>query len=306
MKTGEQFGTIGMIGLGHMGMSVALRLLGRGFRVVVYDRTPAKAKAMAEYGASVAENLRDVASGVDFLISFLPDDRAVRDVYLAPEGVIAHAPKRLRILEMSTVLPQTARELHSAAAMRGIHVLDAPVSGSTPAADLGALTVLVGGDADDFEAAVPLFRHIARAWFHLGPSGSGASMKLVVNTLLGVGMQAIAEAAALGEKLGIDRERLLEALPEMPVVSAAHRGKIAQAALGNYHPQFPLRLMRKDLGLILGEAAQLGVPMPVATAAQREFSAESAGDGDEDFSVVVRRMERLARNLGEPEFHTAA
>lgn len=305
MKTEEPLGTIGMIGLGHMGTSVALRLLGRGFRVVVYNRTRAKAEALAAHGAYVVDSLSDVAANVDFLISFLPDDRAVREVYLAPDGVIAHAAKGLRILEMSTVLPQTARLLYHAGATRGIPVLDAPVSGSTPVAEQGALTVLAGGDADAFEAAVPLFRQIARAWFHLGPSGSGASMKLVVNTLLGAGMQAIAEAAALGEKLGLDRERLLEALPEMPVVSAAHRGKLAQAARGDYRPQFPLRLMRKDRGLILGQAAQLGLRMPVAAAAQREFSAEAAGDGDEDFSVVVRRMERLA-SLDEPELPTAA
>jgi 3-hydroxyisobutyrate dehydrogenase-like beta-hydroxyacid dehydrogenase len=196
---------------------------------------------------------------------------------------------------MSTVLPDTARALHRAGAARGISVLDAPVSGSTPAAQQGALTVLAGGDREAFEACVPIFHQIAREWLLLGPSGSGASMKLVVNTLLGAGMQAIAEAVALGEKLGLERQRLFDSLAEMPVIAPAHRGKLAQASRRDYRPQFPLRLMRKDLGLILDQGAKHGVSMPVASAAHKEFSAEETGDGDEDFSVVVRHMERSAK-----------
>jgi 3-hydroxyisobutyrate dehydrogenase-like beta-hydroxyacid dehydrogenase len=242
---------------------------------------------------------------VDIIISFLPDDRAVREVYYGPDGVIANAARGLLILEMSTVLPDTARKLYQAGAARGIRILDAPVSGSTPAAVHGALTVLAGGDPKAFEACVPIFRQIAREWLFLGPSGAGAAMKLVVNALLGAGMQAIAEAVALGETLGLERERLFDVLAEMPVVAPAHRGKLAQASRRDYQPQFPLWLMRKDFGLILDQAAKHGVSMPVAAAAQKEFSAEAAGDGDEDFSVVVRNMERRAK-LGEPEFPTAA
>jgi len=165
--------------------------------------------------------------------------------------------------------------------------------------------VLAGGDPQAFEASVPIFRQIAREWRLLGPSGSGASMKLVVNTLLGVGMQAIAEAVALGETLGLERERLFDALAEMPVVAPAHRGKLAQTSRRDYQPQFPLRLMRKNFGLILDQAAKHGLSMPVATAAQKESSREETGDGDQDFSVVVRHMERLAKS-GEPQFPTAA
>jgi 3-hydroxyisobutyrate dehydrogenase-like beta-hydroxyacid dehydrogenase len=296
---------IGMIGLGHMGRAVALRLLDRAIPVVVFSRNPAKAESLKSHGAAVSPSLRDLAGRVDVIISFLPDDRAVQEVYYGPAGVIANAAKGLLILEMSTVLPDTARELHRAGAARGIRVLDAPVSGSTPAVQQGALTVLAGGDPQAFEASVPIFRQIAREWRLLGPSGSGASMKLVVNTLLGVGMQAIAEAVALGETLGLERERLFDALAEMPVVAPAHRGKLAQTSRRDYQPQFPLRLMRKDFGLILDQAAKHGLSMPVATAAQKESSREETGDGDQDFSVVVRHMERLAKS-GEPQFPTAA
>ena len=118
-------------------------------------------------------------------------------------------------------------------------------------------------------------------------------------------MQAIAEAVALGERLGLERQRLFDALAEMPVVAPAYRGKLAQASRRDYRPQFLLRLMRKDFGLILDEAAKHGLSMPVATAAQKESSREETGDGDQDFSVVVRHMERLAKS-GEPQFPTAA
>lgn len=163
MNGAQPLETIGMIGLGNMGGGVARRLLDRGNRVVVFSRTPAKAEALALRGAQVAPSLRDLAGKSDVVVSFLPDDHAVREVYYGPDGVIANGTKGLRILEMSTVLPQTARELYRAGAARGIPVLDAPVSGSTAAVEQGTLTVLAGGDADAFEAAVPIFQQIARA-----------------------------------------------------------------------------------------------------------------------------------------------
>ena len=230
--------TIGVIGLGHMGAGIARRLLDRGNPVVVFSRTAAKAEALAPFGAAVATSIADLAARAGVIVSFLPDDHAVREVYYGSEGVLANAAEGARILEMSTVLPRTARELYAAGKARGIAVLDAPVSGSTPAVEQGTLTVLAGGDAEAFEACVPVFRHIARAWYHVGPSGSGASMKLVVNSLLGIGMQALAEAVALGEKLGIERGRLFDVLAEMPVVAPAHRGKLAQAGRGDYRANF--------------------------------------------------------------------
>ena len=178
-------------------------------------------------------------------------------------------------------------------------VLDVAISGSTPAAEQGTLTLLVGGNRELFRAAEPIFQAIAKQYFLLGAPGSGTAMKLVVNTLLGVGMQAIAEAVVLGEKAGLDRERLLEVLSQTAVIAPAHVGKLAKAALNDYSPQFPLRLMNKDFQLILTAAAQEHVHMPATEAAFYVNADELANDelaqnDEQDFSAVLRRMEDLA------------
>jgi 3-hydroxyisobutyrate dehydrogenase-like beta-hydroxyacid dehydrogenase len=195
---------------------------------------------------------------------------------------------------MSTISPESSRELHRLGARGDIEVLDVAISGSTPAAAEGVLTLLVGGDPELFRAAEPIFQVIAKRYFLLGGSGAGTAMKLVVNTLLGVGMQAIAEAVVLGEKTGLDRERLLEVLSQTAVIAPAHVGKLARAAINDYSPQFPLRLMNKDFQLILKAAAQEHVSMPATEAAFRVNSDELARNDDEDFSAVLRRMERVA------------
>jgi 3-hydroxyisobutyrate dehydrogenase len=178
---------------------------------------------------------------------------------------------------------------------RGIEVLDVAISGSTPFAEQGTLTLLGGGDASTFDACQPIFSVLAKQYFRLGPSGSGTMMKLVVNALLGVNMQAIAEAVAFGEKAGLDRKLLLEVLAKTAVVSAAHQNKLIRAEHDDYSPQFPLKLMNKDFGLILGKAAELGSPMPLAAAAYQVNAARTAVDGEDDFSIVIDEMERLAR-----------
>jgi 3-hydroxyisobutyrate dehydrogenase len=141
---------------------------------------------------------------------------------------------------------------------------------------------------------------IARKYFYLGPSGSGATMKLVVNSLLGIGMQAIAEAVALGEKAGLDRNRLLDVLSETAVVAPAHVGKLARAMKGDYSPQFPLRLMNKDFGLILNLAAAVGAQMPATHAAFEVNAAQSARGQEQDFSAVILEMEKQA-HLGSAD-----
>src|SRR5208283_1196412 len=161
------------------------------------------------------------------------------------------------------------RELHRLGQQKGVQMLDSAISGSTPAAEQGTLTLLVGGDQEVFGAAEPIFKAIAKQYFLMGGPGSGTSMKLVVNTLLGVGMQAIAEAVVLGEKSGLDRGRLLEVLAKTAVIAPAHVGKLARVAINDYSPQFPLRLMNKDFRLILEAAAQEHVVMPATTAAYR-------------------------------------
>ena len=173
------------------------------------------------------------------------------------------------------------------------------MSGSTPTAEQGALTLFGGGDRGCFNAADSILRAIAYKYFYLGPSGAGATMKLVVNTLLGIGMQAIAEAVALGETAGLDRYRLLEVLSQTAVVAPAHLGKLQRAMIGVYSPQFPLRLMNKDFGLILKLAAAVCAQMPATQAAFHVNSAKLAQGNDQDFSAVILQMEEQAPSFAK-------
>ncbi len=285
---------IGFIGLGNMGSRIAQRLVDHGFQVSVYDMDPVKAEAVAGHGAIVVKNILELTSTADVILSCLTNDEAVQDVYTGPEGVFAGAQPGTVVLEMSTISPETSRELHRVGARGGIEVMDVAISGSTPAAEQGILTLLIGGNRELFRAAKPIFQAIAKQYFLLGESGSGTAMKLVVNTRLGVGIQAIAEAVVLGEKAGLDRERLLEVLAKTAVIAPAHMGKLARAAVNDYSPQFPLRLMNKDFQLILKTAADEQLPMPATEAAYRINSDEQANGDERDFSAVLRRMEEIA------------
>jgi len=285
---------VGFIGLGNMGSRMAGRLLDHGYHLEVYDRDPAKAEAMAAMGAAVAKNILELAHNVDVLISCLTNDEAVQNVYGGAEGFFAGARAGTVVLEMSTISPESSRELHKLGARRGIEVMDVAISGSTPAAEKGILTLLAGGNRELFHAAKPIFEVLAKQYFLLGGPGSGTAMKLVVNTLLGVGMQAIAEAVVLGEKAGLDREKLLDVLSQTAVIAPAHVGKLARIAVNDYTPQFPLRLMNKDFKLILQAAAEARVPMPATEAALQVNFEELTDRDEEDFSVVLRRMEEVA------------
>jgi 3-hydroxyisobutyrate dehydrogenase-like beta-hydroxyacid dehydrogenase len=282
---------LGFIGLGHLGSRIARRLMTAGFPMTVFNRDREKAKALEGLGAAVAPDPRKLADRVDVVLSCVPDRAAVENIYLGPNGVLRTAQPGTVIIEMSTVAPETSRRLYEAARQFGISVLDVAISGSTVAAEAGALTLLGGGDRELFEVCTPIFAPIAKQWFYMGQSGSGVAMKLVVNTLLGLGMQAVAEAAALGQKLGLPREALFETLAKTAVIAPALTGKLATARQNDYAPQFPVRLMSKDFGLILAEASQLDVSMPATERAAAVSSAEAASGGEEDFSAVIRRME---------------
>lgn len=285
---------LGFIGLGNMGSRIARRLLDHRYQLSVYDRNPAKAEALAAQGATAAANIPELARDADVLLSCLTNDESVRSVFTGPEGAFAAARAGTVVLEMSTIAPDTSRELHRLGARSSIEVLDVAISGSTPAAEQGILTLLAGGNEELFLAAKPIFQAVAKQYFFLGGAGSGTAMKLVVNTLLGVGMQAVAEAVVLGEKTGLDRGRLLEVLSKTAVIAPAHMGKLARAASNDYTPQFPLRLMNKDFELILAAAAKEHVPMPATEAAFYVNSEELANGNEEDFSAVLRRMEDVA------------
>jgi 3-hydroxyisobutyrate dehydrogenase len=283
---------LGFIGLGHLGSPMARRLLSAGFPIVVYNRDRNKTTALSTLGAEVARDPRELAANVDVVLSCLADAAAVEAVYLGAGGVLRNARRGTLIVEMSTVAPETSRKVCRVARELGISVLDVAVSGSTPAAETGALTLLGGGDRQDFDAAEAIFAAVARQWFYMGPSGSGVAMKLVVNTLLGVGMQAVAEAVALGAALGLSRDLLFDTLAKTAVVSPVQAAKLASSKQNLYKSQFPIRLMHKDFGLALSAATRAGLGLPTVEAAAAVNAAETAREVEEDFSAVVRRMER--------------
>ena len=294
---------LGFIGIGAMGLRIAGRLLEQGFPLTAFDRNPDKANALIESGGTVARSIAELASGADVVLSCLANDEAVHSVYTGPQGVLGHIRRGSLIIEMSTVSPETSRELYRLGSAHGVSVLDVPVSGSTPAAEQGSLTLLCGGDEDSFHAAKAIFTAIGRQYFYLGPSGSGNTMKLVVNTLLGVGMQAIAEAIVLGEKAGLDRQRLFDVLSKTAVIAPAHVGKLTKAQEYDYRPEFAVGLMNKDFRLILETAAAVRAPMPTAAAAFPINNAEFADHPDYDFCAVIDRMEDLANvNSGRQRF----
>jgi 3-hydroxyisobutyrate dehydrogenase len=285
---------LGFIGIGYMGRPIAQRLLEAGFQLTAYDRDRSKAEELIQYGGAVAGSVAELSSGCDVLLSCLPNDEIVMNVFNGADGVFASARSGSLVIDMSTVYPETSKTLSRLGAARAVDVLDVTMSGSTPIAQQGALVLFGGGARSTFDAAESIFRAIARKYFYVGPSGSGATMKLVVNSLLGMGMQAIAEAVALGEMAGLERNRLLDVLSQTAVVAPAHVGKLQRAMNNDYSPQFPLRLMNKDFGLILRLAAAVGAQMPATRAASEINAAQLTPGNEQDFSAVILQMEKQA------------
>ena len=284
---------LGWIGLGHMGSRIAKRLIDAGYPLMVYNRDPSRAEELISHGAELAAYSAELADRADVIFSCLSDADAVEDVYFGADGVLQTAKPGAHIVEMSTVAPETSLHLFRAGRDLDIPVLDVAISGSTPSAESGSLTLFGGGDREAFEFMTPIFSAIARQWFYMGPSGSGMAMKLVVNAILGVEMQAIAEALALGGHLGLSRDLLFDTLAKTAVIAPAHLGKLATAKGRDYTAQFPLHLMGKDFDLILSKSAELGVDMPATAAAAERNSVEAVHGGEEDFSAVIRLMEQL-------------
>src|SRR5713226_7609988 len=285
---------LGFVGIGYMGRPIARRLLESGFELTAYDRDHSKTEELTPYGGNVAQSLSELSSSCNVVLSCLPNDEAVLDIYGGPGGVFANAHRGSLVIDLSTVYPETSQQLSRLGSERGVEVLDVTISGSTPAAENGLLTLFGGGKQECFDGAEPIFRVISHKYFYVGPSGSGATMKLVVNTLLGIGMQAIAEAVALGEKAGLNRNRLFDVLSRTAVVAPAHVGKLERAMKSDYSPQFPIRLMNKDFGLILNLAAAVGARMPAAGAAFEINARQSDEGGEQDFSAVILQMEKRA------------
>ncbi len=293
--------TIGLIGMGHMGSHMAPRLISAGYHLTVYDRTREKAQAIA--GATVAETPEEAAAHSDMVISIVTNDPALEEVMFGPNGVLAGTHASSVIIDMSTVSPHTSRRLFQAAREKGVAMIDAAVSGSVPQVEQGSLVIFVGGEQETYQQCKPILDMLGQSSFYMGPSGMGTTMKLVVNTLLGLGMQALAEAITLGEKAGIEKGLLLDVLGQTTVLTAGQKAKLANVKREQYPTQFALSLQHKDLGLILSEADEVSVSMPATAAAQQMYNAALAKGMNEDFSIMIKFMEQLA-GVSEEEHHS--
>jgi 3-hydroxyisobutyrate dehydrogenase len=281
---------VAFLGLGIMGSGMARRLLRAGFPLTVYNRNTEKTAPFATEGASVAATPREAAERADVIISMVADDAASRGLWLGEHNALAGAATGALLIESSTLTVGWVKELANAAAARGCELLDAPVTGSKAHAAAGELNFLVGGTEAALERARPILSAMGRSIVHVGPTGSGARLKLINNFLCGVQLVSLAEAVSLIEKSGLDRAKALEVLtngaPGSPLVKTVS----ARMESRDYAPNFPLRLMAKDLGYALGEAGQYRVPLATVAAALKVFEkAVADGHGGEDFSAIVEQ-----------------
>jgi 3-hydroxyisobutyrate dehydrogenase-like beta-hydroxyacid dehydrogenase len=286
-KLGKDTAKLGFIGLGLMGSRITRRLHTQGWNVTGWNRNPGPAELLSQDGLKVAASLTELVGNSDVLLSCLANDAAVRAVYFDQGGVFSAVKPGTIILEMSTISPELSLELHEDATKRGIKFLDAAISGSTPAVDAGTITLLAGGEQATFDRCIPIYESLAKQWFLMGPASSGIRMKLVVNLLLGVNMHAVAEAVSLGEHLRLDRDVLLDALSKTAVIAPALVGKFQKIKANDYSPQFPLRLMSKDMNLVGDAASAAGTELPVTSIVQSTLSSALPTSGDLDLSAIT-------------------
>jgi len=279
---------IAFLGLGLMGSGMARRLLANGFPLTVFNRNAEKSKPFTADGAHAASSPREAAAQADVIISMVADDNASRSLWLGENGALAAAMPGAVCIECSTVTVNWVRELATAATARGGKFLDAPVTGSKMQAAAGELNFLVGGDSATLDKARPVLQAMGKAVIHLGPTGSGALVKLINNFLCGVQVAALAEALTLIERSGLDRARALEVLTNGAPGSPLVKTVAGRMTAPDFTPNFPLRLMTKDLGYAMQEGGKLSVDLVTAAAALENFQrAIATGHGDQDMAAII-------------------
>jgi 3-hydroxyisobutyrate dehydrogenase len=257
---------ITFLGLGAMGSRMAANLLKAGHAVTVWNRSAAAAGALAAAGAAVAGSPKAAAAGADIVFAMVRDDAASQRVWLDPaDGALAGMRKGAVAVECSTLTVDHVRQLSVAAQAAGVGFLDAPVAGSRPQAEAAALIFLVGGPATEVERVRPALAAMGKALHHLGPVGTGASVKLAVNSLLAVQVTALAELTGMLRRQGVDLARALDVIADTPVASPAGTGAAASMLAGSFAPLFPAELAEKDIGYLLAAAGEDRAPVNAAT-----------------------------------------
>jgi 3-hydroxyisobutyrate dehydrogenase-like beta-hydroxyacid dehydrogenase len=288
---------IGLIGLGLMGRPMGMNLLKAGHSLTVWNRTASRADELVAAGATLAKSPKEAAAGADVLITMVSDPPALESVLWGTDGKDSGALSALKsgsiYIDSSTVSPALARRIASACAERGIPFLDAPVTGGDWGAKKGELVFMIGGDAETVKKAEPILSVMGKRWFHLGSNGAGQTIKLAMNLILALQVDALAEALALVTRAGLQGEGLIEVMQSSMARSGVLDVKAPNLLKGEYTPSFPLRLMHKDLSLALDLANQLGVALPATAAARETYNyVKGVSKEDLDYSAVMKFWRR--------------
>lgn len=280
---------ITVLGLGAMGSRMATNLLRAGFNVTVWNRSPQPVEALIALGANAAQTPAEAARGADFVMAMVRDDDVSRQIWLDEKtGALAGMQAGAVAIESSTLTPNWIRELGDHAAQRGISLLEAPVSGTTPQAETAALVYLVGGDQEVLSRATPVLNAMGSSIQHTGELGSGALAKLATNTLLGIQVTVIAELIGMLQRNNADTQRILDAVAATPVWSTVAARIAASMQAGNFAPQFPVELIEKDFGYTVASAGS-EADAPTIAAARSVFQhAITQGHAQENMTSVVQ------------------
>ncbi len=280
--------SVALLGLGTMGRGMAVNLLKAGLPLTVWNRTPAQADPWLHMGAALAKTPALAAKGADVVIAMLSDDVASRATWLGQDGALAAMSPAAFAVECSTLSPRWIAELNLEIMNRGLHMVEAPVTGSRPEAAAGKLTFLVGAEEETLAAIAPVLRCMSKEIVHLGPVGSGAQLKLINNFLCGVQITSFAEALTWMERTELRRDAALEFLKRGAPGSAMLSIISDRMTRRNYEVNFLLRLIEKDLRYAHAAAAELGIELTMSSPAEEMFRiAREKGFGEQDMSAVV-------------------
>ena len=284
---------VGLIGLGLMGRPMGLNIVKAGFPLTVWNRTASRAEELLAAGAKLASSPHELASGCDLLMTIVSDPPALEEVLWGANGAMEGLRRGSTYIDSSTVSPNLARKIAADCEKRGVRFLDAPVTGGDWGAKKGELIFMVGGDAGTLTEAEPVLRVLGKKWFHLGPNGAGQTIKLAMNLILALQVDALAEALALVTAAGLEGEKLVEVMQSSMARSGVLAVKSQNLLKHEYKPSFPLRLMHKDMKLALELAKEKGVELPAGAAAYQTYSkVKEAAKEDLDYSAVMKFWEK--------------